>query len=633
MKTRECRRSSCVFTLGRGLIAVGAVSVVLVVGATPALAQSPNAFGRPTANNPNPGENLNPGPDGQPRAVRATRPVGWRDQTRSEVLARNGIVSTSQPLASQAGLQILQDGGNAIDAAVAAAAVLGLTEPNSTGLGADLFAIVWSAKDKKLYSLASSGWAPKRWTVDYFRNTLGVSSVPSSGINSAVVPGAVSGWDALLKRFGTMTFKETLEPAARYAEEGFPLHERFHGSLRGAVNQLRQDADSAALYLTDNGQPPPMYSIFRNPDMARAFRLLQKKGRDAFYKGDIAKAIVAKSQRVGGVMELDDLAEYQSEWVEPLSTNYHGYDIFQLPPPGQGFAALEMLNILEACVPYHGYDLAELGHGSPQYWHFLIEAKKLAYSDLLRYNADPKFVSIPLDTLLSKQYAASLCDKIDPNQTRPADVLGNLGEGTVYFATADRWGNMVSFVYSVFSGFGSRVTIPPYGFQLANRGSGFLLDETHPNVVAPRKRPFITIIAGFIMRDGQPLMAFGNMGGGTQPQAHAQHVVNMIDLGMNVQATTDVARFDHSQGSDRTALDSYLYDLVGAGLQAKGHAISRAFGHAGGYQGILFERDPNLPEPDVPRGKGGKGKAFQEPVNGVYRAGADPRKDGQAAGW
>ena len=604
----------------RRLLGLGAALTALLLGATPALAQSPNAFGKPTVDVPTPSENI--------QSVPATRPDGWRQQTRSEVLGRNGMVATSQPLATSAGLRILLDGGNAIDAAVAAAAVLGLVEPGSTGLGADMFAIVWSAKDKKLYGLSSSGWAPRRWTVDYFRNTLGVNSVPGSGINSAVIPGGVSGWDAILKRFGTMTFKEVLEPAAKYAEEGFPVHEVARW---GASSRLLADPDSVATWLP-NGQGPVLYSIFRNPDMARAYRLLQKEGRDAFYKGDIARAIVAKSQAVGGVIELNDLAEYESEWVEPLSTNYHGYDVHQLPPPGQGFAALEMLNILEACVPHHGYNLADLGHTNPLYWHFLVEAKKLAYSDLHRYNADPKFAPPPLGTLLSKQYAASLCGKISPEHARPADVRGNIEGGTVYFATADRWGNMVSFVNSLFSGFGSGVTIPPYGFTLANRGSGFTLDENHPNVVAPRKRPFITIIASFITKDGQPLMAYGNMGGGTQPQAHAQHIVNMIDLGMNVQATTDVARFDHSQGSDRTALDTNLFDLVGAGLTARGHEITRAFGHAGGYQGILFERDPSLPEPNVPPA-GSRGKAFEQPLNGIYRAGSDLRKDGHAAGW
>jgi gamma-glutamyltranspeptidase/glutathione hydrolase len=612
---------------GRLLPAVLVMSV-LGVGSAVGLAQSDLAsdtpFGKPTAEVPNPGVDNT--------AIRATRPVGYKDQTRSEVLARNGIAATSNPLATAAAERILLDGGNAVDAAVAASATLGTVEPMSTGLGGDLFAIVWSAKDQKLYSLASSGWAPKGWTTDYFKNTLGVDEVPDEGINSAVIPGTVSGWDALLKRFGSMDFKEVLEPAASYAEEGFPIHERMHGQWEGAVDDLSVDPDSARTWLP-NGKAPELYSIFSNPEMARALRLIQKKGRDAFYRGDIARAIVEKSTAAGGVIARDDLEEYRSEWVKPLSTNYHGYDIHQLPPPGQGFAALEMLNILEVCTPELGFDLAELGPRNPQYWHLLIEAKKLAYSDLHRYNADPKFEPPPIETLLSKEHAAKLCEKIDPNQARPADVLGNDAGSTVYFATADRWGNMVSLVNSNYSGFGSNVTIPGYGFVLANRGSGFTLDEDHPNVVAPRKRPFITIIASFITKDQRPVMAFGNMGGGTQPQAHAQHVVNMIDLGMNVQATTDVARFDHSQSSDRTALDTYLFDAVGPRLQEMGHRLSRANGHAGGYQGILFERDPRLPEPVVPPARGGKGKAFEKPVNGVYRAGSDPRKDGHAGGW
>jgi gamma-glutamyltranspeptidase/glutathione hydrolase len=596
------------------------VVLALVCSSTPSFAQSPHAFGKPAPGLPTPGDTIT--------ALPATRPDGYIDQTRSEVLARNGVVATSQPLATAAGMRILLDGGNAIDAAVAAAATLALVEPGSTGLGGDLFAIVWSARDKKLYGLASSGWAPKAWTPAFFTSR-GFTSVPGSGIHSAVVPGTVSGWDALLKRLGTMTFKEVLEPAATYAEEGFPIHEIARWTASG---RLQADPDSVATWLP-GGQGPALYSIFRNPDMGRAFRLLQQKGRDAFYKGDIARAIVAKSQKVGGAITLEDLAEYQSEWVEPLSTNYHGYDVHQLPPPGQGFAALEMLNILEVCVPFHGHSLAALGPRNPLYWHFLIEAKKLAYSDLHRYNADPKFNPPPLNILLSKDHAASLCPLINPAVARPADVLGNIEGGTVYFAVADRWGNMVSFVNSIFSEHGSGVTIPPYGFTLANRGSGFTLDPNHPNVVAPRKRPFITIIASFITKGGRPVMAFGNMGGGTQPQAHVQHVVNMVDLGMNVQATTDVGRFDHSQSSDRTALDTYLFDLVGPPLQAMGHGLTRARGHAGGYQGILFERDSSLPEPRLSNGRAGRALSSQEPLNGVYRAGSDPRKDGHAAGW
>jgi gamma-glutamyltranspeptidase/glutathione hydrolase len=601
------------------------VVLVLGVGSAVGFAQSDLAsktpFGKPTADVPNPGANNT--------AIRATRPAGYKDQTRSEVLARHGIAATSNPLATAAAERILLDGGNAVDAAVAASATLGTVEPMSTGIGGDLFAIVYSAKDKKLYSLASSGWAPKGWTADYFKSKLGVDEVPGEGINSAVIPGTVSGWDALMDRFGSKDLDEVLEPAADYAEEGFPIHERMHGQWEGAAEDLAVDPDSAHTWLP-GGKAPALYSIFRNPEMGRALRLIQRQGRDAFYKGKIARAIVEKSKKAGGVIAMDDLAEYKSEWVKPLSTNYHGYDVHQLPPPGQGFAALEMLNILEVCTPKLGFNLAELGPRNPQYWHLMIEAKKLAYSDLHRYNADPKFAEPPLDRLLSKEHAAKVCEKIDPNKARPADVRGNDAGSTVYFATADRWGNMVSLVNSNYSGFGSKVTIPGYGFVLANRGAGFTLEEGHPNIVEPRKRPFITIIASFITKDQKPVMAFGNMGGGTQPQAHAQHVVNMIDHGMNVQATTDVARFDHSQEDDTTALDTYLFDLVGPRLTEMGHVLERANGHAGGYQGILFEPDPSLPEPAVPRSGGGKS---DEPVNGVYRAGSDPRKDGHAGGW
>jgi gamma-glutamyltranspeptidase / glutathione hydrolase len=607
------------------VLSVALIGVVPGVGLAQPQPGSANPFGKPSAEVPNPGVDN--------EAVRAARPVGYPDQTRSEVLARNGIAATSNPLATAAAERILLDGGNAVDAAVAASAALGTVEPMSTGMGGDLFAIVYSAKDKKLYSLASSGWSPRRWTADYFTDTLGVDEVPSSGINSAVIPGTVSGWDALLKRFGSMGFREVLEPAADYAQDGFPIHERMHGQWMDSEEALSRDPDSAHTWLP-GGEAPELYSIFRNPEMARTLRLIQRHGRDVFYRGEIAKAIVEKSATAGGVIGRDDLSEYRSEWVQPLSTEYHGYRVHQLPPPGQGFAALEMLNILETCVPKLGFDLADLGPRDPRYWHLLIEAKKLAYSDLHRYNADPKFEPPPLDRLLSKDYAAELCDRIDPDHATPPEVNGGDAGSTVYFATADRWGNMVSLVNSNYSSFGSKVTIPGYGFVLANRGSGFTLEEGHPNVVEPRKRPFITIIASFITKDGKPVMAFGNMGGGTQPQAHAQHVVNMIDLGMNVQATTDVARFDHSQEDDVTDLDTYLFDLVGPGLQEMGHEIDRAYGHAGGYQGILFEPDATMPAPILPSRNGPRvGEAYERPVNGVYRAGSDPRKDGHAGGW
>ena len=299
-------------------------------------------------------------------------------------------------------------------------------------------------------------------------------------------------------------------------------------------------------------------------------------------------------------MTKDDLAEFQSEWVEPISTTYHGYDVFELPPPGQGFAALQMLNILDVCVPRLGANLAKLGPSDPMYWHLMVEAKKLAYSDLYAYNGDPKFAAVPVDKLLSKSYAATLCDRIDLNAASKPRLGGGLDGGTIYLTAADRWGNMVSLIHSVFSVYGSRATVGQFGFVLHNRGSAFSLDPRSPNVVAPRKRPFHTIIAGFVMKDGRPLMTFGNMGGSVQPETHAQHIVNLIDLGMNVQMSTDAARFTHSQTSNVLSLEANLFNRVGAALKTKGHNVRPVNGGAvGGYQGILFTRDPTLPEPTV----------------------------------
>lgn len=596
-------------------------AALLVASVAVGVAQSPNPFGRPSADKPQPGASV--------AAVPGSRAQGWLTQGRSEVLARHGIVATSDPLASEAGLEILRNGGNAIDAAVAAAAVLDVTSQNDTGIGGDLFAIIWSAKDKKLYALNSAGWAPAGWTPDFFAGRLKATRVPGNGVNAATVPGAISGYDAMLKRFGSVTFKEAFERAARIAEEGWGLAERRHADLRGAANGLKADADSAQTFLED-GQAPALYSIIRNPGLAKALRLIQAQGPDAFYKGDIAKAIVAKVQAGGGVMNLDDLAEFQSEWVEPISTTYHGYDVFELPPPGQGFAALEMLNIAEVCVPKLGFSLTDLGPSDPMYWHLMVEAKKLAYADLLAKNADPKFANVPVADLISKAHAATLCGKINPNLASKPGLTGGTEGGTIYMAAADRWGNMVSLVHSVFGVYGSRATVAPYGFVLHNRGSAFSLDPKSPNVVAPHKRPFHTIIAGFVMKEGQPLMAFGNMGGSVQPETHAQHIVNLIDHGMNVQMTTDAARFTHNQNSNMLSLETALFNLVGAALKAKGHDVRAVSGGSvGGYQGILFTRDPRLPEP------GFDARAVREdlPVNGVYRAGSDHRKDGQAVGW
>ena len=587
----------------------------------PAQAQSDNAFGIPTEQVTNPAVSVVAAP--------GSRGQGWLGQGRSEVLARHGIVATSDPLAAQAGLEILQQGGNAIDAAVAASAVLDVTSQNDTGLAGDLFALVWSAADQKLYALNSAGFAPAGWTPEFFKEELGLDRIPGRGVNAATVPGAISGYDALLERFGTMGFEETFERAARLAEEGWGQSERRHSDLTSQQEKLLQDPDSAAVFLND-GEVPPLYSIIRNPGLADALRLIQEQGREAFYSGAIADALVAKVQSEGGVMTHEDLAAFESEWVEPISTTYHGYDIFQLPPPGQGWAALEMLNILEVCAPEHGLNLSALGPSNPDYWHFMVEAKKLAYSDLQAYNADPLFTDVPLEQLLSKTYARGLCDRIDMNAASEPSVKGGLDGGTIYLTTADRWGNMVSFIHSIFSVYGSGITIPPYGMILHNRGVAFSVDEEHPNVVAPRKRPFHSIIAGMVMQYDQPLMTFGNMGGSVQPETHAQHMVNVIDHGMNVQMTTDVARFTHSQNSNILSLEHDLFSLVGRSLQARGHDVrSVNGGRVGGYQGILFTRDPNLPQPVFTS----ESIAEDHPVNGVYRAGSDHRKDGQAVGW
>jgi gamma-glutamyltranspeptidase / glutathione hydrolase len=595
--------------------------IILALCTAGTAGQSKNPFGVPSAETPQPASTI--------KAAPGSRAQGWLQQGRSEVLARHGMVATSDPLAAEAGLEILRQGGNAIDAAVATGAMLDVTSQNDTGIGGDLFALVYVAKDKKLYALNSAGWAPKGWTPEFFTTTLKQTRVPNNGVNAATVPGAIAGYDALMSRFGTMTFKQTFERAARLADEGWGLAERRHNDLRGATNGLKNDADSKAVFLNGD-EAPALYSVIRNPNLSKALRIIQAKGKDGFYKGEIAQAIVDKVKAGSGVMSLEDLAEFQPEWVEPLSTNYHGFDVFELPPPGQGFAALEMLNILEVCVPKLGFNLTDLGPSDPMKWHLLVEAKKLAYSDLLAKNADPKFAPVPVKQLISKEYAATLCGKINPNQAGKPGIAGGTEGGTIYLTTADRWGNMVSLVHSVFSVYGSRATVGPYGFVLHNRGSAFSLDPKSPNLVAPRKRPFHSIIAGFVMKDGAPMMTFGNMGGSVQPETHAQHMVNLIDHGMNVQMTTDAARFTHNQNSNQLSLEAALFNLVGEALKAKGHDVRSVNGGAvGGYQGILFTRDPRLPAPvfDASWAK------EDRPVNGVYRGGSDHRKDGQAVGW
>jgi gamma-glutamyltranspeptidase / glutathione hydrolase len=574
-------------------------------------------------------------------AVRGDRADGWAAQGRAEVMAQHGMVATSQPLAAQAGLQILMKGGNAIDAAVATAAVLNVVEPMNTGLAGDLFAVIYVAKENKLYTLNASGMAASGATLDHF-NALGYradaanfgpgSGMPSYGILPVTVPGAAWGWEEALKRFGKLSFKEVLTPAIDYAENGFPISQRIAHDwrlpnalpLKGCCTEL--DPDSVKTWYID-GKPPVAGQIFRNPDLAKTLRLLQLHGRDGFYKGEVANALIAKSTALGGTMTLEDLANYKGEWVEAAASDYHGFTLNETPPPSQAWGANVMLNILEACVPKWapGQTLASFGPRSPKYWHFLVEAKKFAYADLLRYNADPDFVKVPLAMLLSKAHAEAACAKIDPEHASPIEVASPVDASgdTIVLSTADAEGNMVSWVNSNYAGFGSGVTVPGYGFILHNRGALFSLAPSSPNLIAPHKRPFNTLSAGFVMRADKPLMTILLMGGDMQAQGHAQTLVSIFDLGANLQAATDMARFHHAQIANRLELESNLYDLVGKDLAAMGHkVVSINGGPVGGFQSILF-----TPLPAEQQGPGGP------KLNGYYRAGSDHRKDGEAVGW
>jgi len=561
-------------------------------------------------------------------AVRGDRAEGWLPQSRSPVEARNGVVTTSQPLAAQAGLRTLMQGGNAVDAAVAAAASLNVTEPMNVGMGGDLFAIVYIAKERRVHVLDASGTAPSGATLAHV-NALGYaydpksprpgSGMPDGGILDVTVPGAAWGWDELVRRYGTMKLSRVLAPAIDYATNGFPVSERIAHEwelppalpLRACCTKL--DPDSVATWYVD-GKAPIEGQIFRNPQLGRALALLGKDGRDVFYRGEIARAIVAKSRALGGTMTLADLAAYHGNWTEPVRTTYHGYDVMELPPPSQGFAALEALNVLQQCVPKvtGGRSLAALGPVDPLYWHLLIEAKKLAYADLYAYNADPAFAPAPLKRLLSQEYAASLCAKIDPSHSSavvPPEMDAANGD-TIVLSTADRWGNMVSLVNSNYDGFGSGITVPGYGFILHDRGALFTLDPKSPNVIAPHKRPYNTLCAAFVMHGGKPFASVGLMGGDMQAQGHEQVFVDLIDLDANVQQAGDMARFRHDQVSNRLYLESPLYALVGERLRAMGYdARPRDRSPMGGYQAIVV-----LP-------------------NGAYSAGSDFGKDGEAVGW
>jgi gamma-glutamyltranspeptidase / glutathione hydrolase len=528
-----------------------------------------------------------------------------RSQGRSMVVTRGGIVATESPLASQAGAMILAQGGNAIDAAVAANAVVGVVEPMMNGIGGDLFAIVYEAKTGKIYGLNASGWAPAKLSVEFLRSK-GNDKMPQRGIDSVTVPGAVDGWSKLLTRFGTKKFSEVLTPAIHYAKDGFPVPELAAEYWAGGEKKLRADPNAAATFLV-NGNAPRLGEVFRNPDLAHSLELLAAGGRDAYYKGDIAKSIVATSAKLGGAMTAEDLAEYSSEWVEPISTTYRGWTVYEIPPNGQGIAALEMLNTMESFSFGQFQNAADLTH-------MMIEAKKLAYADMYRYVADQKFSRVPVAGMLSKDYAAQRAKLIDMTKANcdvgPGEPEFSAKGDTMYLSVVDRDGNMVSLIQSNYSSFGSGVVADGTGFVLQNRGGLFSLDAKSPNVLAAHKRPLHTIIPGF-MTHGDERVAFGIMGGFNQAQAHAQFVSNVVDRGMNIQAAMEAPRFTkYSFAGCDVMLEDRFPAEVRSALAQRGHQIDLLGSFAqevGGGQAV--RRDFSI---------------------GVNYGASDPRKDGAA---
>lgn len=532
--------------------------------------------------------------------------------SRSEVIATNGMVATSQPLATQVGLDILKQGGNAIDAAIAANAMLGLVEPTGNGIGGDLFAIVWDAKSKQLYGLNASGRSPKSLTLDYFKEQ-GLTKIPSHGPLPVSVPGAVDGWFMLHDRFGSVPMTTILAPTIDYAKKGFPVSELIAWYMNRSVPILSKFDGFKETYMP-NGATPKKGEIFTNPNLAATLEKIATGGRDAFYKGDIARAISAYMKEQGGFLDYDDLAQHTSDWVEPVSSNYRGYDVWELPPNGQGIAALQILNVLEQ------YDIEGMGFGSPEYIHAFVEAKKLAFEDRAKYYADPAFNQIPVDWLISKEYAQQRAKLIDMKRAAKR-VDAGLNEGdTIYLTTADKEGNMVSLIQSNYRGMGSGMTPTGLGFILQDRGEMFSLDEGHFNVFAPGKRPFHTIIPAFVTKNGKPWLSFGVMGGGTQPQMHAQIIINLIDFGMNLQEAGDAPRILHTGSSEPTGeiMTDGGYVSLESGYTAKtrrqlvqmGHVLRDVSGAYGGYQAIL-----------------------RDTKTGVYFGASETRKDGHAAGY
>jgi len=543
------------------------------------------------------------------------RPVGQPHASRSEVIAIHGMAATSQPLATQVALDILKAGGSAVDAAIAANATLGLMEPTGCGIGGDLFAIVWDAEKRELTGLNASGRSPQSLTLQHFRD-LGMESIPYLGPLTVSVPGAVDGWFELHARYGRLPMSELLAPAIAYADEGFPVTAFIADLWQENVGSREEYPGIKEVYMP-GGTAPKTGDVFKNPNLANTYRMIAEGGRDAFYKGEIADKIDSYMAEQGGFLTAGDLAAHTSEWVTPMATNYRGYDVFELPPNGQGIVALQMLNILE------GYDLGSMGFGSAEYLHTLIEAKKVAYEDRAKFYADPEFYNVPMDMLLSKEYAAERRELISDSKaakTYPAgDAVLENGD-TIYLTVADSDGNMVSLIQSNYGDLGSGMTPEELGFQLQNRGQLFSLKDGHANVYEPGKRPFHTIIPAFVMKDGEPWMSFGVMGGSIQPQAHAQIIINMIDFGMNLQEAGDAARMRHTGSSQPTDevmtdggtvyMESGIPQSVRDELIAMGHKIGTQKIKYGGYQAIL-----------------------KNDVQGVYYGASESRKDGQAAGY
>ena len=541
------------------------------------------------------------------------RITGEMFSTRSEVIAENGMVATSHPLATQVGIDILKKGGNAIDAAIASNAAIGLMEPTGNGIGGDLFAIIWIEKEKKLYGLNASGRSPKNLTLEYFKKN-NMSKIPAYGPLPISVPGCVDGWFEMHDKFGEITIQEVLDPAIKYAEDGFPVTELVAYYMEVADKNFNKYPNFKETYYV-NESTPKKGEIFKNPDLANTFKLIAKKGRKGFYEGKVAQTISEFVIEQGGFLSYEDLENHSSEWIEPVSTNYRGYDIWELPPNGQGIAALQILNLLEK------FDIKSMGFGSAEYIHYFTEAKKIAFADRAKYYADMEFNNIPVDYLISKEYADKRRSEINPTQAAKKVSAGEIENGdTIYLTTADSQGNMVSLIQSNYRGMGSGMVPPGLGFMLQDRGELFSLEENHFNVYAPEKRPFHTIIPAFITKDNEPYVSFGLMGGAMQPQGHAQIVINLIDFGMNLQEAGDAPRIRHVsdqqptggdmlQGGELSLESGFDYKEIRK-LQKYGHKVIFSLGSFGGYQAIMFDKE-----------------------SGVYYGASESRKDGSAIGY